>query len=189
MSAGVVPLGATPPAQDDPRLPHCLWTVEEAVLGRVHLPELVMPCMGVALDDPGLAFHDGALDVEAPSLEVVGAVNERAYDDEGGGLGALVGALRDPRVRTHGLRRGGAFACVALTMTVGGDLSVQYVATEAAHRRRGLAAGLLLAVLGDARAEGLRTATLQASADGFGVYERLGFRTLATLRGFLGPAG
>ena len=124
----------------------------------------------------------------APPLAVVGEVNERAYDDEGGAFGPLVRVLRDDRVRTHGLRGDGAFVCVALSLTVGDDLSIQWVATEAGHRRRGLAGRLLLRVMAEARYEGLRSATLQASADGLSVYRRLGFRCVATLRAFLRPA-
>ena len=102
-------------------------------------------------------------------------------------FGPLVGSLRDDRVRTHGLAEGGSFACVALTLEVGDDVSIQYVATEEAHRRRGLASRLLLAVLADARGRGILSATLQASPDGLSVYERLGFRRVATLRGYLRP--
>jgi len=69
-----------------------------------------------------------------------------------------------------------------LTVRVEEDVSVQYVATDARFRRRGLAAQVVGAALADARDDGVRTATLQASPDGFGVYERLGFRTVATLR-------
>jgi hypothetical protein len=54
------------------------------------------------------------------------------------------------------------------------------------HRGRvsppGLAARVVGAALAQARADRLETATLQASPDGRGVYERLGFRTVATLR-------
>ena len=52
---------------------------------------------------------------------------------------------------------------------------------DASLRRRGLAAWVVGAALTEARADGARTATLQASPDGFGVYERLGFRTVVTL--------
>ena len=85
-------------------------------------------------------------------------------------------------MHTHGLRVDGEWACVALTLRLDDDVSVQYVATDAGYRRRGLAARVVGAALAEARADGMRTATLQASPDGHGVYERLGFRTVATLR-------
>jgi len=183
--AAVVPADAVPPA-DDPWLPHCLWTVAEAVPGRVEEAGIATPCLGVALDDPALALDGGAPDVAAPSLAVLGDVNERAYGDAGV-FGPLVRALRDDRVRTHGLRDRGAFVCVALTLAVGDDISIQYVATDAGHRRRGLASRLLRAVMAGARDEGKHSATLQASPDGLSVYERLGFRRVALLRGYLRP--
>ncbi len=181
--AAVVPIDAEPPA-DDPQLPHCLWSVAQNVPGRVEEPGIATPCMGVDLCDPALKLDGGASDVETPSLTVLGDLNERAYGDSGT-FGPLVRALCDDRARTHGLRDQGAFVCVALTLRVGDDVSIQYVATEASHRRRGLASRLLLAVMASARAEGVRSATLQASPDGLSVYERLGFRRVATLRGHL----
>ena len=38
-----------------------------------------------------------------------------------------------------------------------------------------------------ARAEGMRTATLQASPDGLPVYRRMGFRVVGVLHGFVRP--
>ncbi len=72
-------------------------------------------------------------------------------------------------------------------MQVDDDISVEWVATEAAYRRRGLAGRLLLAVTSEARDRGGRTATLQASADGLSVYKQLGFRHVTTMRGYLRP--
>ncbi len=185
--AAVVPAGASPPA-DDPLLPHCLWTVADSVPGRVEEPGIATPCLGVAFDDPALVLDGGATHVETPSLAVLGDINERAYG-QSGVFGPLIQAVRDDRLRTYGLRDGGGFVCVALTMAVGDDLSIQYVATEAGHRRRGLASRLLIAVMAVARAEGMRSATLQASADGLSVYERLGFHRVARLRAYLRPDG
>jgi ribosomal protein S18 acetylase RimI-like enzyme len=183
LDAAVVPLGAAPPA-DGPELPHSLWTVAEAAPGRVEEPGIAMPCLGVALDGLDLAVDlDGAALV-APAPAVVGAVNDRAYG-QADQLEPLIGALRDDRVGAHGLRVGDEVACVMLALAVGDDVSVQYVATEQAHRRRGLATRLLRAVLAAERERGMRTATLQASPDGLPVYERLGFRRVATLRAFL----
>lgn len=181
----VVPLGAAPPA-DYPGLPHCLWAVADAAPGRVEEAGIATPCLGLALDHPALRLDGAAAEVAAPSLAVLGDVNERAYG-QFGVFGPLVRELRDGRACTHGLRDGGAFVCVALTLTVGDDLGIHYVATEASHRRRGLASRLLRSLLAAAREKGLRTATLQASADGLSVYERLGFRRVATLRGLLRP--
>jgi ribosomal protein S18 acetylase RimI-like enzyme len=181
----VVPPGAAPPA-DDLGLPHCLWAVADAAPGRVEEPGIATPCLGLVLDDPALRLDRPASDVAAASLAVLGDVNERAYG-QFGVFGPLVRQLRDGRVRTHGLREGGGFVCVALTLALGDDLGIHYVATEASHRRRGLASRLLRALLAAAQGQGMRTATLQASPDGLSVYERLGFRRVATLRGYLRP--
>jgi predicted GNAT family acetyltransferase len=118
---------------------------------------------------------------------VLGEINERAYGQSGTFV-PLVRRIADARARFHGLRDGERFVCVALTMRVGDDLSIQYVATEESHRRRGLAAGLLITLLADAKAAGMRTATLQASAAGLAIYKRLGFRRVALLRGYVRPA-
>lgn len=181
--AVVVPPGAAPPA-DDPLLPGCVWTTGAAVPGRVEEPGIATPCLGVALDDPSLALGDAAAGAETPPLAVLGDLNERAYGETGWFV-PLVAALRDPRIRAHGIREGDAFVAVALTLDVGDDLSIHYVATEAAHRRRGLASHLVRGALAAARARGLVSATLQASAEGLPVWTRLGFRRVAMLRGFV----
>jgi ribosomal protein S18 acetylase RimI-like enzyme len=157
--------------------PHCVWSVVVPE-GRSEIVEIAMPCMGLVLDD---WQSPSAASVETPSLAVVGALNDRAYGQRER-LGPLIGAIVDTRVRTHGLRVDDEWACVVLTLRHGDDVSVQYVATDARFRRRGLAAQVVGAALTEARDDGVRTATLQASPDGFGVYERLGFRTVATLR-------
>ncbi|MBO0932346.1 GNAT family N-acetyltransferase [Fibrella aquatilis] len=185
--AAVVPVGELPPA-DDILLPGCLWTLADAVPGRLEEPSIATPCMGVMLDDPALlALGNGAQTVDTPSLRLLGDLNERAYG-ETGGFTPLVSALQDERIRAYGLKDNGSFVCVALTLTVGDDLSIHYVATEADYRRRGLASQLVLSLLAKARGEGLKTATLQASEEGLPVWERLGFRQVATLRGYLRPA-
>lgn len=166
------------PGADLTGAPHCVWSTEPAAA------EIEMPCMGLILDD---WRSPAEASVESPPLAVVGALNDRAYgqDDR---LGPLIAAIADPRVHTHGIRVDGEWACVALTLRVGDDASVQYVATDAAYRRRGLAARVVGAALTEAWADGLRTATLQASPDGYGVYERLGFRTVTTLRASIAQA-
>ena len=184
-NAGVVPFGAAP-AADDAAQPFCVWSVERSVPGRVERPDLLMPATGVQLDDPGLDLAAGEVGLGEPSLAVLGEINERAYADEGV-FAPLVRPLRDERVRTHGVSEGGAFVCVAISLTLGDDVCIHYVATERAHRRCGHAGRLVRAVMAGARERGARTATLQASPDGLSVYERIGFRPVAELRAFVRP--
>lgn len=164
--------------------PHCVWSTVVPD-GRVEVPDAAMPCMGLVLTDLDAAGEDVP---DTPSLAVVGELNDRAYG-QADRLAPLLAAIDDPRVRSHGLRVDGAWACVAVTLRLGDDVSVQYVATDPAFRRRGLASRVLRAALSDARADGLQTATLQASADGRGVYERLGFRAVTTLHASVTAAG
>ena len=184
IDAAVVPVGAPPPPDDD-GLPHCLCSVASAVRGRVEIPDVAMPCMALALD--AWAPEPEGAAPGRPPLAVVGALNDAAYGQRDR-LAPLIGGLADGDVESHGLRVDGAWACVALTLTIGDDLSIQYVATDARHRRQGLATRLLRAVIARGGAAGRRAATLQASPDGLPVYERLGFRRVATLRAFVRAA-
>ena len=56
-----------------------------------------------------------------------------------------------------------------------GAVGLYNIATVGAHRRKGIGAAMTLRPLLDARAEGHTLAVLQASADGQGLYARLGF--------------
>ena len=103
-------------------------------------------------------------------------------------FGPLAARIADDRVATVGVRSDGRFVCVAVTLTLGDDLGIHYVATESTHRRRGLATALLSTVLDRAAADGMRTATLQASPDGRPVYLRMGFRPVGLLRAHVRPA-
>jgi GNAT superfamily N-acetyltransferase len=184
LDAAGVPYGFAPPQVDDDGLPHCLWADADAIPGRYEREHIAMPCMGLALDGPIDDTGGEPLDRFTPSLDVVGEINDRAYGQVEA-LAPLVRTLQDDRIATHGVRVGGCPVCVALTLRIGDDISIQYVATERRHRRQGLASRLLLAVMARAAATGATSATLQASPDGRPVYERLGFRTVATLRAYL----
>jgi ribosomal protein S18 acetylase RimI-like enzyme len=183
LDAAGVPHGATPPAVDDDGLPHCLWAEADAVPGRRERGQIAMPCMGIALDGP-IADDGPPPDFFTPTLDEVGLINDRAYGQVDA-LAPLIGALQDDRIATHGIRVGGEPVAVALTVRIGDDVSIQYVATARRHRRRGHASRLMIDMMNNARATGATTATLQASPDGRPVYERLGFRTVALLRAFI----
>jgi GNAT superfamily N-acetyltransferase len=178
----VVPYGAVPPIED-PSLPYCVWTFSHQVHGRVEDPSIATPCMGFPLDDP-LPLDVDPVEIGTPSLAVVGAVNDRAYGTDSV-FGPLAARLRDDRIATCGIRVDGRFVCVAMTLALGDDLGIHYVATEEGHRRHGLATGLLATVIHRARAEGMATTTLQASPDGLHVYRRMGFREVGLLHGFV----
>lgn len=186
LDAAGVPHGFTPPQVDDDGLPHCLWAEADAVPGRYEREHIAMPCMGLALNGAAPAFPDGGapLDRVTPTLDEVGVINDRAYGQVET-LAPLVRTLQDDRVTTYGARAGGETVCVALTLRLGDDVSIQYVATEREHRGQGLASRLMVDIINNARATGATSATLQASPDGRPVYERLGFRTVALLKAFI----
>jgi GNAT superfamily N-acetyltransferase len=164
---------------------YAIWSRADRVRGRVEDPSLAMPVLGLEL--AGAALDGGERDPQAPPMDVVGAINDRAYEQGDVLRPRLVAAEGTPGLRTHGIRVDGAWACVLVTLRIEDDVAVHYVATEASFRRRGLASRLILAALAEARDDGANTATLQASPDGLPVYERLGFRRVATLRAFLRP--
>jgi ribosomal protein S18 acetylase RimI-like enzyme len=64
---------------------------------------------------------------------------------------------------------------------------VQHIVTEPSHRRRGIGTAMTSAALELVRREGSRYAVLTASPEGLGIYERLGFKVVASVRRFLGP--
>lgn len=83
-------------------------------------------------------------------------------------IGAYVGYLGDVAV-----------ASAEVTLA-GGVAGLYSVAVLAPYRRQGIGTAMTLAPLLDARADGWRTAVLQASSEGERVYRRLGFRAMGT---------
>ncbi|KAG5192254.1 hypothetical protein JKP88DRAFT_351988 [Tribonema minus] len=199
-NAAVVPVGATPPQADDASLPYCLWTADAAAgaAGRSENAAIATPLMGLDLRDASLKLDDSSASADEefqigePPLETVGDINGRAYGQTGAAFAALVrGLAANGRVRTYGVRDAatGGYVCVAMALSVDDDVGVHYVATEACHRRAGLATRVVTALLRDARARGASTATLQATPDGASVYERIGFRRVGTMHAFVRGGG
>ncbi len=74
-------------------------------------------------------------------------------------------------------------------VTFGGGVAGLYnVCTLEAFRRRGYGLAMTVHPLLEARAEGCRTAILQASAAGAGIYKRVGFETFGEITEYKPPA-
>lgn len=113
--------------------------------------------------------------VEPGSIEPAAAalLNDLAYGYGPDGFRAALAGETD--LRWHGARIDGEPVCCVATVAVGDDCCVTGVATPAEHRGQGIASWLLLRALAEARREGLRSASLQATKAGAPIYERLGF--------------
>jgi ribosomal protein S18 acetylase RimI-like enzyme len=127
--------------------------------------------MGMALDDlrgprPELELEPAEWPAYLAYLEGVGVP-----------AGLLAGA--DPS-EFHLLIARDSLA-TALAFDHGDDCGIYNVSTLENARRRGLGTALTARLLHDARARGLRTATLQATAMAEGLYAALGFRDLGRI--------
>ncbi len=113
------------------------------------------------------------------SFDELGRLNDLAYGYEPatGMAGALLAPSSDLPLRLYRARSEGEVACVLGTLDVEDDAGILFVATPPEMRGRRLASRLLTAALLEARKRGMRTSSLQASALGSPIYERLGYRT------------
>jgi ribosomal-protein-alanine N-acetyltransferase len=85
--------------------------------------------------------------------------------------------LADPHTLAYGVTHG-ALVAIVLARLVVDELEVLTVATEPAHRRRGLAAALVDALLAEARARGAARAFLEvraSNAAALALYAQRGF--------------
>jgi ribosomal protein S18 acetylase RimI-like enzyme len=114
---------------------------------------------------------------ERASFEELGRLNDEAYGfpAESGYAAALGEPRADLRMRVYRALDDGESACVMATIDHVDDLGIYFVATPERHRGKGLASRLLAAVLEAGRERGMKTSSLQASAKGAGLYERLGY--------------
>ncbi len=91
--------------------------------------------------------------------------------------------------RSHyalGLLDGRPVACAAV-FTAGGVSAVEHVVTDSGQRGRGFGTLMTEHCLAMARQHGASHALLTASAQGAGIYRRLGFRTVGMVRRYLAP--
>jgi GNAT superfamily N-acetyltransferase len=145
-----------------------------------HRLDAAPAAMAIELDGlPDPDPYDLDWDAEATADEV-GRVNELAYGDAEGFAAAFTRAS-DPALRLYRARVDGETASVAGVLDVGEDALLTFVATDPAHRGRGLARRLSHVAVAQARDRGLRTSSLQASPLGRPVYDRLGYRAFGTI--------
>ncbi len=113
---------------------------------------------------------------------VAGAINDRAYGLPPGSLSTPLAGL-DPEVMEPLIARldGEPVACASFHVA-GGDCAVEFVATLPEARGRGIAGELMREGLRRASEAGATTTTLEGSALGEPVYERLGYRVLGRMR-------
>lgn len=184
IDAAAVPVGAASPHADE-HLPHCLWTTGDAPAGRREQPNVAMPAMALELT----AHRNGSGQHEADKVEIaefgeIGILNDLAYQQRA--LGPLLASFPPGIGHGYGIRdHSGRLVSAAVALDVGADTSVQWVVTHPDRRRQGLSARLLRVLLAEARDRGQTTASLQSSPDGFSLYQRLGFRTVGTLRAYV----
>jgi ribosomal protein S18 acetylase RimI-like enzyme len=122
----------------------------------------------------------------APAAETIAALNDRAYGYPGSFARTLLSlAGLDAAVAVAG---GEPVAC-ALAHDADGDCHITLVATLPAHRRQGIASGLIRRLVRRGRERGCTTTSLVATRSGAPVYARLGYRDLGPVQMWERPAG
>ena len=100
-------------------------------------------------------------------------LNDRAYGY--GPDGFRAGLAGDTSIRWHAAQESAVQVGCVGSIEIDDDCLITGVATPPEHRRRGIAGWLVWKVLDDARRDGMRTGSLQASRAGAPLYERIGF--------------
>jgi ribosomal protein S18 acetylase RimI-like enzyme len=145
--------------------------------GFTHLIARV-PAMGMELEYS--ASQAGAS--EPIALADAGALSDMAYGNRSRQLERTLARIPAKRLGALGrLDAGGGVIAAAVPLDVGGDCSVQYVATRSDAQRLGHGAALLADALAQARLRGCTTTSLQSSDAGLRLYRSLGYRTVGRL--------
>lgn len=93
-----------------------------------------------------------------------------------------------PRVLTYAYMDGDSIASTGMLL-VDPELSgIHEISTQEAYRGKGQARAIILAMLKELKAQGIKSVSLQASAAGKEhVYDRIGFETVSTIETWLPP--
>jgi GNAT superfamily N-acetyltransferase len=134
--------------------------------------------------DLGEGAAEPALDLDPdPSWPDVGALNDAAYGLAPRTLAPALEGMVDPAMCAFVARLDGRPVAALCTVDgPDGDCALEFVATLPEARGRGLASALVRAGLRAARERGCTSTTLEGSALGEPVYERLGYRTVGRMR-------
>lgn len=105
---------------------------------------------------------------------------------------AYVDELARPHARVDVARVAGAVAGYVVTWAVVDEVHLLVIATDPAHRRRGVGDALMATVCARADRDGARITTLEVRAGNHAaraLYERHGFAVVATRRGYYADDG
>jgi GNAT superfamily N-acetyltransferase len=126
--------------------------------------------------DPGDLVWDSAC-----TTAQCAAINDDAYglNDEKSWGPAMSEPTDRPLLRLYRAKLGGKPVCTLGTIDSldGTDLGIYFVATKRKHQGKGLMTRLLGQALAEAQERGVKTSSLQASAEGEAVYSGLGYKT------------
>jgi ribosomal protein S18 acetylase RimI-like enzyme len=142
--------------------------------------ELVARAPAMSMELEGARVRHRASEPITPGE--AGAVSDLAYGNEAHEIERTLARVPSSRVRACGRRDStGHLVAAAVLLDVGGDCSVQYVATRPDAQRLGHGAALLSDALAQARLRGCITTSLQSSPAGLRLYRRLGYRMVGQL--------
>lgn len=122
----------------------------------------------------------GALDLMEPDMVETTRVNDAAYGFAGDFERAFHAVLPEP-AHMYLARADGVPACTVVTYEEAGECGIYLVATLPEARGQGLATALMKHALVEARERGCTTTSLQATARGRPLYERLGYTEIGAM--------
>jgi GNAT superfamily N-acetyltransferase len=140
------------------------------------------PGMGAAIAQLPARGGAAAVTPRRADLATVGRVNDLAYGNYDARLERTLRPLPNGILNAYRVDLDGEPAAVALALHHDADCGVSFVATVPRARRRGLATRVMREAIGEARAHGCTSTTLQATDLGERLYARLGYRRLCDMQ-------
>jgi GNAT superfamily N-acetyltransferase len=145
-----------------------------------HVLDARPAAMVLKLADVEPASPSEELDLVDPDMAEAARINDAAYGFDGDFERAIRKLPPDPAHLYLG-RSAGVPACAVLSYEEAGECGIYLVATRPEARGRGLATALMRHALAEARKRGCTTSSLQATALGRPVYQRMGYREIGAV--------